>query len=70
MNKESCKLICIIGDILKNDELIMNHPNVTFISNPEEIKSYNNILKYAHHTEEDSFKSLPIDHVFCHQKLL
>lgn len=69
-SRESCKLICLIGDILKNDELIMSHPTVTFISNPEEIKSYDNILKYAHHLEEDSSHALPIDQVFVHQKHL
>lgn len=69
-SRDSCKLICLIGDILKNDELIMSHPSVTFISNPEEIKNYDNILKYAHHLEEDSSQALPIDLVFCHQKHL
>ena len=48
----------------------MSHPSVTFISNPEEIKNYDNILKYAHHLEEDSSQALPIDQVFCPQKHL
>jgi hypothetical protein len=48
----------------------MSHPTVTFILNPQEIKSYDNILKYAHHLEEDSNQVLPIEQVFCHQRHL
>jgi len=46
----------------------MNHPTVTFISNPEQIIRYKDILKYAHHADNDCPRFLPIDHIFYHHK--
>jgi hypothetical protein len=46
----------------------MSHPNVTFISNPEEIKHYKDILKYTHHLEDPYSQFLPIDNIFYYQK--
>lgn len=60
--------MCVLSSILDNEELIMSHPTVTFISNPEEIKDYKSILKYAHHQEEVYSKYLPIDNIFFYQK--
>lgn len=46
----------------------MNHPTVTFISNPEEMRGYTDILRYAHHMEEDKSHYMPIDHLYYHSK--
>lgn len=67
-SRETCKLVCVLSNILDNDELIMSHPNVTFISNPEEIKHYKDILKYAHHQEDPYSQFLPIDNIFYYAK--
>lgn len=65
---ETCKLVCVLSNILGNDELIMAHPTVTFISNPEEITHFRHILGYAHHYDAPDPAFLPVDHLFYHVK--
>ena len=45
----------------------MDHPSVTFINNPEDIKHYTDILRYAHYTEDPKVPFL-LDHFFYHHK--
>jgi hypothetical protein len=47
----------------------MAHPTVTFISNPEDIRSHEDVLRYAHHAEEDQRMALPADRLFFHRAL-
>lgn len=47
----------------------MTHPTVTFINNPEDIHSYQDVLRYAHHAEEDHRRTLPTDRLFFHRAL-
>lgn len=67
-DRDSCKLLCLITNILNNDELIMNHANVTFISNPEQLRDHHDILRYAHHADHHPSPYLPTDHLFYHSK--
>jgi hypothetical protein len=65
---ETCKLVCVLSNILGNEGLIMAHPTVTFISNPEEITHFRHILGYAHHYDAPDPAFLPIDYLFYHAK--
>ena len=51
-DSQTCRLLCVIDNILGNGQLIMNEPNVTFISNPEKIMSHEDILGYVHHYDD------------------
>jgi hypothetical protein len=64
---QSVKLICLITNILGNDELILEHPGVTFINNPEDIRSHQDILRYAHYADPQ-LHPFPADLFFYHHK--
>lgn len=44
----------------------MANPGVTFINNPEELRSYKDILAYAHYSDEQP-PPFPLDHFFYPQ---
>lgn len=45
---DSCKVLCVLSGILENDQLIMDHPNVTFLSHPLSGEDHWSILRYVH----------------------
>ena len=49
----------------------MQYPSVTFINNPEEIRHYSDILRYAHENDKSSHSdsSLPLDRFFYPQQM-
>lgn len=65
--RASCKLLCLLTNILKNDELILSQPQVTFISNPLQIETHRHLLAYAHHYDPRPNSTLPCHRLFYHR---
>ena len=58
-NPLSVKLICLLSSILPNEELIIEHPSVTFINNPEDMAKHTDILRYVHYSQPARSPFLP-----------